>query len=147
MTRSVCRYALLLVFSLVFALLVSGQDGPPPEIRGHIDALVKALNSGSSDAWEKMAQEHFSPGELKRRSAEARKQVFENLRRDFGAVSLGGVEGPDQPLQLHVKGSNGASGVIELNLEPSAPYRIDSMGVRIGDSTTTSPIRASLCRR
>ena len=132
MTRSVCRYAFLLATSLVFALLVFGQDGPPPEIRGHIEALVKALNSGSSDAWEKMAQEHFSPGELKRQSAEARKQVFENLRRDFGAISLGEVEGPDEPLQLHIKGSNGASGVIELKLEQTAPNRIDSMGVRIG---------------
>ena len=66
MTRSVCRYAFLLATSLVFSQLASGQDGPPPEIRGHIDALVKALNSSSSDAWEKMAQEHFSPAELKR---------------------------------------------------------------------------------
>ena len=136
MIRSVCRYAFLLASSLVFALLASGQQGvtggPPPEIRSHIDALVRALNSGSSDEWEKMAQEHFSPGELKRHSAEARKQVFDNVRRDFGTISLGRVEGPDEPLQLHIKGSTGASGVIELKLEQDAPYQINDLAVKIG---------------
>jgi hypothetical protein len=57
--------------------------------RHHIEALVKALNSGSSDEWEKMAQEHFSPGELKRQSVQERKQAFDNLRHDFGTISLG----------------------------------------------------------
>jgi two-component system, OmpR family, sensor histidine kinase BaeS len=59
------------------------------------------LNTGSSDEWEKVAQEHFSPAELERHSVEARKQVFDNVRRDFGTISLRQVEGPDQPLRLH----------------------------------------------
>ena len=92
MTRPIWRYAFVLASSLVVALLASGQQvvtgGPPPEIRNHIQALVKALNSGSSGEWEKMAQEHFSPGELKRHSVQERKQVFDNLRRDFGTISL-----------------------------------------------------------
>jgi hypothetical protein len=104
MTRSIWRYALPLTSSLIFALLSSGQEvvtgGPPPEIRSHIDALIRALNTGSSDEWEKAAQEHFSPAELKRPSVEARKQVFDNVRRDFGTISLRQVEGPDQPLRL-----------------------------------------------
>ena len=102
MNGSVLRYALLFASSLALALLASGEQvvtGPPPEIRGHIDALVKALNSGSSDQWEKMAQEHFSPGELKRHSVEERKRIFDDLRRDFGTISVGMVEGPDEPLR------------------------------------------------
>ncbi len=82
--------------------------------------------------WEKMAQEHFSPAALKRHSAEERKQVFDNLVRDFGTISLGSVEGPDEPLRLHIKGSTGASGVIELSLEHDTPYRIDDLGVKTG---------------
>jgi D-alanyl-D-alanine carboxypeptidase len=132
MGRSICRYAFLLAFTLICVLFAFGQQGPPPEIRGHIDALVKALNSGSSDEWERMAQEHFASAELKRHSPEARKQIFDNLRRDFGNVSLGRVEGPEQPLQLHVKGSTGANGVIELKLEKDSPYKIDGIGVKIG---------------
>jgi CubicO group peptidase (beta-lactamase class C family) len=135
MTRLLRLYAFLFASSFVFALLASGQNivtGPPPEIRSHIDAFVKALNSGSSDEWEKMAQEHFSPGELKRHSVEARKQVFDNVRGDFGTISLGRVEGPDEPLRLHIKGSTGAIGIIELKLEQDAPYKIDALGVKIG---------------
>src|ERR1700730_15239475 len=104
MTRSIWRYAILVASSLIFARLSSGQKvltvGPRPEIRNHVDALVRALNTGSSDEWEKTAQEHFSPAELKRHSVEARKQVFDNVRRDFGTISLRQVEGPDQPLRL-----------------------------------------------
>src|SRR6202035_4999990 len=114
MTRSICSYAILFASSLMFALLAPGQEGvagaPPPEVRSHIDALVRTVNNGSSEEWAKMTQEHFSPGALKRQSAEARKQVFDNIRREFGIISLGLVEGPE-PVQLHIKGSTGASGV------------------------------------
>lgn len=138
MNRSIGQYRLFLAFSLMFALIAPGQQvvtgGPPPEIRSHIDALVKAANSGSSEEWEKMAQEHFSPSELKRHSVDERKQVFDNLRRDFGAISVGFVEGPDEPLRLHVKGSTGASGIIELSLEHNAPYRINDLAAKIGGS-------------
>jgi CubicO group peptidase (beta-lactamase class C family) len=146
MTRSVPRYAFLLASVLFFTLLAAGQQrvvgGPPPEIRGHVDAFVKALNSGSSDQWEKMAQEHYSPAHLKRHSAEQRKQMFENLRRDFGNISVGRVEreGPDDaPLQLYTKGSTGASGVIELELEQDAPYRINGVRVRVGGPADDGP--------
>jgi D-alanyl-D-alanine carboxypeptidase len=136
MIRSICGYAFLVAFSLVFVLFASGQEaitsGPPPAIRDHIDALVKALNSGSSTEWEKMAYAHFSPGGLKRQSVETRKQLFDNVRHDFGNIALGRVEGPDQPLRLHIKGSSGATGVIELDLEPEPPYRIDHLSLKMG---------------
>lgn len=47
---------------------------------------------------------------------------------------MGFVEGPDEPLRLHIKGSTGASGVIELSLEHDAPYRIHELAVKIGGS-------------
>lgn len=143
MTRSVRQYTLLLVCGIMFALNAFGRqvvtDGPPPEIRNHIAALVKAENSGSSDEWEKMAQEHFSPASLKRHTAEERKQAFDALRRDFGTISLGLVEGPDEPLRLHIKGSTGASGVIELTLDLDAGYRINDVGVKIGGAESEKP--------
>ena len=138
MNRSIGQYTLFLAFSLMFALIARGQQvvigGPPLEIRNDIDALVKAANSGSSEEWEKMAQEHFSPSELKSHSVEERKQVFDNLRRDFGTISVGFVEGPDEPVRLQIKGSTGASGIIEFSLEHAAPYRINDLAVMIGGS-------------
>jgi D-alanyl-D-alanine carboxypeptidase len=135
MSRSLGQYTLILAFSLMFAPMVTGQQvvtgGPPPEIRNHIDALVKAANSGSANEWEKMAQEHFSSAGLKRQTAEERKQVFDRLRRDFGTISLGFVEDPE-PLRLHIEGSTGASGIIELSLEHDAGSRINDFTVKIG---------------
>lgn len=136
MARSVGQCTFVLVFSLMSALVVLGQQvvtgGPPPEVRNHIAALVQAANSGNSDEWEKMAQEHFSPPSLKQHTAEERKQIFETLRREFGTISLGFVEGPDEPLRLHIKGSTGASGVIELGLDHGAANRISDVSVKIG---------------
>ena len=141
MTRSIWRYAFVFASSLVVALLASGQQvvtsGPPPEVRNHIEALVKALNSGGSDEWEKMAQEHFSPGELKRQSVQERKQVFDNLRHDFGTISLGRVEGPDEPLRLHLKGSTGASGVSSIGRSSKSTWKTKAQTLNIGSTEYT----------
>ena len=143
MTRSIAQHTLLLTSTLVLSLFASGQQvvtsGPPPEIRSHIRALVEALNGDSSNNWETMAKEHFTPTELTRHSVEERKQLFDNIHRDFGTISLGMVEGPDEPLRLHIKGSTGATGVIELRLERAAPFRIDSVGVKIGEADREKP--------
>jgi D-alanyl-D-alanine carboxypeptidase len=134
MSRSIGQYGIVLVFCAMLAQCQQVSGGPPPEIKNHIDALVKAANSGSSEAWEQMAQEHFSPNELKHYSAAQRKQIFDNLRRDFGTLSLDFVEGPEEPLRLHIEGSTGASGVIELSLEPDGPRRIRELAVKMGVS-------------
>jgi D-alanyl-D-alanine carboxypeptidase len=143
MNRSVGWRAGLLASILVFGSLAHGQQvlrgGPPPEIRNHIDSFVKALNSTEPEAWEKMAQEHFTARQLNRQTVEQRKQAYENIRGDFGTITLGGVEGPDQPLRLHIKGSTGASGVIELTLENDPPFKIEKIGVRIGGPSGKGP--------
>ncbi len=143
MHRFVGWCAGLLASILVFGSLAHGQQvlmgGPPPEIRNHIDSFVKALNSTEPGAWEKMAQEHFTASQLQRQTVAQRKQEHENIRRDFGTITLGGVEGPDQPLRLHIKGSTGASGVIELTLENDPPFKIEKIGVRIGGPSGNGP--------
>ena len=150
MSRVVGWRAGLLASILVFGSLAHGQQvlrgGPPPEIRNHIDSFVKALNSTEPEAWEKMAQEHFTATQLSRQTVEQRKQAYENIRRDFGTITLGGVEGPDQPLRLHINGSTGASGVIDLTLENDPPFKIEKIGVRIGGPSGTAPSRVSTPR-
>ncbi len=145
MIRVVRLCAGLVASILVFGSLAHGQQllmgGPPPEIRNHIDSLVKALNSTAPEAWEKMAQEHFSASQLRRQTVDERKRAYENIRRDFGTITLGRVEGPDQPLLLHIQGATGANGVVELTLENDPPFKIEKIGVRIeasGNSTEAS---------
>lgn len=133
----------LLASTVVFGALAQGQqvllEGPPPQIRNHIESLLNAVNSTVPTAWEKMAQEHFTVSQLKRQTVEERRQAYENIRRDFGAVTLGRVEGPDEPLRFHINGSTGATGVIELTLENDPPFKIERIGVRIEDLSDKSP--------
>ena len=114
---------------------VSAQQGPPPEIRGHVRAFVAAFNSGSAEQWEKMAQEHFGPAALKAYGAKDRQELFDRLHRDLGAsITVDRVlrEGPDAPLQLHAKGAGGRDAIILLDLETAPPYRITRVGVDLG---------------
>jgi CubicO group peptidase (beta-lactamase class C family) len=136
---------------LVLVLTVSAQKrvvgGPSPEIRDHLDSLIKAYNSGSADEWEKMAQKHFSPEGLKARTRAQRKQMFERMHGDFGAtISISRVErqGPDAPLKASVKGATGLEAVFQIELESDAPYRIRSLSVQVGgppddDASEASP--------
>ena len=145
MTRFVSRYAWMFVLVFFAFCVVSAQErvqgGPPPEIRNHIDSFMRAYNSGNSEEWEKMAQEHFSPAFLKRRTAEQRKEFFDRMRGDFGTIAITSVmrEGPDEPLQIHVKSSNGTEAVINMTLESGAPYRIDGLGVSVGGPAQGRP--------
>ena len=131
-----CTYSFVLVLALATSAAAQQHvgDGPPPEIRAHIDAFVKAFNSGNPDAWEAMAQAHFSPAALQRRTAAQRKDGYQSLRRDFGNITITRVErnAPDAPLEISVKGDAGASGTFTMELEAEAPYRIERLGVRIG---------------
>ena len=114
------------------------MGGPPPEIRNHIDSLVKALNSTAPERGRRWLRSISRRRQLKRQTVEERSQVYENVRRDFGPITLGRVEGPDQPLRLHIKGSTGATGVIELTLENDPPFKIENIAVRIGAPPATA---------
>jgi hypothetical protein len=118
----------LAVLSFVHMRL-GGQEvvtgGPRPEMRALLDAFAKGLN-GAPESWEAMAKERFSPAFLKERSSDERKALFDKIRAQFGTVTFERVtrEDTDAPLQVHVKGSTGAVGTVELTIEESATPRI-----------------------
>src|SRR3954470_16599991 len=129
MIRLLSRYSWFVV--VVCALASFGQervvDGPPPEIRSHLQAFVKAFNSGSAEQWEAMAQEHYSAQALKSRTPEQRKQMFDRMRGDFGSsISISRVErdGRDAPLQVSIKGSTGLEATLQIELEQDSPFKI-----------------------
>ncbi|HYN07726.1 MAG TPA: serine hydrolase domain-containing protein [Vicinamibacterales bacterium] len=131
---------IVLSFVCVMALAAAprGQQevrtGAPPEIRALVDAVLKALD-GDAAAWEAMAKERFSADHLNKTTAGDRKELFEKIRKDFGKLTFERAtrEGPDAPLQLHVKGSTGAIGSISLELDGGSPPRISNIKVAMGD--------------
>ena len=57
-----------------------------------VDAFFKALASGNPDTFEAMANEHYAPELLARRTPADRKQMVERIRADFGQMTLGRIE-------------------------------------------------------
>lgn len=110
------------------------RTGPSPEMRSLIDALRTAL-AGTPEQWEAFAQERFAPGLLQKRSADDRRRMFEQLRADFGTITVGGVMrgGPSAPVEIRISGSTGADGTIGVEVDESAsPFRISSLSVEVG---------------
>ena len=102
-------------------------SGPPPALRAHMEAFVKALNSPSDDEWEKMAKTAFTPDYLKKQTPDQRKKLHTDLRAQFGTIAvqqLSRMGGPDAPLQVIVKGTV-ASGSLWIELDDES--RFDSI--------------------
>ena len=127
---------------LVVAILVAGASaqvrvgGPRPEVRDHLDSLVKAYNSGSPDEWEKFAQAHFAAQTLSARSQVQRKQFYSQMRKDLGdsiAITKVTREGPDEPLHVSLKTTSGEAATLIIDLEGAAPYRIRDIKVGVDD--------------
>lgn len=121
------------------------RTGPSPEMRAMFDNFAKAFNSGSAETWDAFVQAYFSPELLQKIPAAQRAQMYKQLVTDFGTIAINGVrrEGPDAPLQMQVKGSNG-SGTFILGVNGETP-RILSFGVEAGDrggrgATPAAPI-------
>ncbi len=93
--------------------------GPPPELRKHMDAFVKAFNSTSDEAWAAMVKENFTPEFNKAHSPDALKKLHADLRATFGTIQVQNLMrngGPDAPLQVNVKGTV-ASGSLWMDLD------------------------------
>jgi D-alanyl-D-alanine carboxypeptidase len=127
---------LSLLFAIVLPALSATQErsGPPPEIRTLIDSFIKAVNSGSAEQFETMAKAHFSPAYLAKQTAADRARLLSEIRKQFGTATMERVvrEGPDEPLEVNVKGSTGTTGVIRLSLDPASPFKVSDIKVDAG---------------
>jgi D-alanyl-D-alanine carboxypeptidase len=141
MTRqSFCASILLLVFALTPGYAQQAvRTGPPPEMRAFLDQFVEAFNSGKAETWDAFVQARFSPELQQKIPAANRAQMYQQLVNDFGTIALGRVqrEGPDAPLQMHVKGSKG-DGIFIVGVTGDTP-RIVSFGVEAGDRGDRAP--------
>lgn len=118
------------------------RTGPAPEMRAMFDDLVAAFNSGKADTWDAFVQARFSPELQQKIPAAQRAQMYQQLVNDFGTIAIGRVQrdGPDAPLQMHIKGSKG-DGIFILGVAGETP-RILSFGVEAGDRGDRAPAAA-----
>ena len=124
------RILSVLCVPLFLAVPLGGQQS---EIRGHIDAYVTALSSGSPEQFEAMAKVHFAP-ELFTRTASQRAATVARVHADFGALdiartSMTGATHAD--LEMH-SATNSMPLTIGMEFEPQPPYRIVQVSLRAG---------------
>jgi D-alanyl-D-alanine carboxypeptidase len=133
--RTTVRLTLLVVLLLPTVTRSQEQvvSGPPPQIRALIDAFINAVNAGGAE-FEAMAKTHFAPGYLSKRTAAERARMFDEIRKQFGTLTRERVtrNGPDEPLELNVRGSNGTTGVIYLSTDPDSPFTISEIRIETG---------------
>jgi CubicO group peptidase (beta-lactamase class C family) len=129
---------LFLMFALVLPVLTETQErvvvgGPPPEIRTLVDSFLKAVNA-NADAFEAMAKAHFSKAYLAAQTPAARATLHAEIRKQFGTVTMERVQrqGPDEPLELNVKGSTGATGAIVLTVDAESPFTVSGVRLETG---------------
>jgi D-alanyl-D-alanine carboxypeptidase len=146
---TMARTSLLTFVAFVVAVRLVAQ-GPSPEVKARVDAFATALGSGDAGQYEAMARDAFAPDLLAKRSAADRKAFVERIRADFGALTVQRVRrAPDGPHTMHVRGSTGLEGRIELTIEEAPPHRITGIGVEVGGPDEPSegeapPIRATM---
>jgi len=137
--RTTVRLSLVVMVVFVFLgpPMAGSQEqvvtGPPPQIRTLIDAFISAVNAGGAE-FEAMAKAHFAPGYLAKRTAAERARLFDEIRKQFGTLTRERVtrNGPDEPLELNVRGSNGTTGVIYLSTDPDSPIKIGDIKIETG---------------
>ncbi len=126
-------------------ILPAQQVGvPEPEIRAHVDAFAAALTGGTADQFEAMAQQHFSPALLARRSAADRRTMFEKLRSDFGAIAVTSIRVVDGVATLDARGETKMAGRFELTLEAPPPFRITAVAIQVSIGGPPEPSAAPI---
>ena len=105
----------------------------PAAIKTRLDAFVRAVVSGDVAAFERMAQEHYTPEYLAQRTPAQRKEVVDRIRGDFGTLAVRGIQVRDaEPIRVGVRGSTGLPGFFDITIEPAPPHRIARVSMRAG---------------
>ena len=87
MTRRTLRFAVLFLAVAVGAAAQQRQ-GPPPEMRALLDAVVAAVNGGSADAWNAFVEARFAPALAQKITRQQRDQMYQQIAADFGTIAL-----------------------------------------------------------
>lgn len=122
----------ILIATLLFLAATAAHAQPSPAIRQRIDSFIAAFN-GSADAFEQYAQTAFTPEAFARGDAAKRRRMAEQVKGDFGKLSVRGVDrASDTRLEIAIEGSTDARGSILLDIEAAPPHRITGLAFRLG---------------
>jgi hypothetical protein len=108
---------------------VSLPDAPQGR---HVDAYIKAFNSGDEKAFLAANEKLMVPELLAKRPAEERARIFQRMRGDFGTLKITRLV-KSTPTQISfvalLKDSN--EGTFTYDFEEKAPFRITRLAIDV----------------
>jgi CubicO group peptidase (beta-lactamase class C family) len=121
-------------------------QSPETRFRARLEAFYRAFASGSSETFETMAAENFTPELLAQSSAERRKVRFDRIVSDFGKVALTGIEIQAKGAVLTFEGAKGLAAHVDVDMEPKPPYRIAGYLLKVDRANPVAPPPVSASR-
>lgn len=116
------RFASVLALLSLFCLPVTAQDGPPPEIRAVIDALVNAVADSGTRSVDRFLDDHTDPDYVTGQGTEALHELFGQIRTSAAGADDIGVERVAGGLKV-VFGSRSTETAVFLAMSFEAPFR------------------------
>jgi hypothetical protein len=138
---------LLLSAVLMLQGQVVTQGGPPPAPvpkdaaktlpdtpQGrHVQAFIKAFNSGDEKTFLKAEDELMTADMLGRRPAAERAKMFTRMKGDFGTLTIARVAATPEKIRVVVPDKDGNEAIFSFDFDTKAPFKIKGIGVDIGN--------------
>lgn len=98
----------------------------------HVQAWLKAFNSGDEKTFLKVQDELFAPAVLAKRTPEERAKMYQRLKGDFGTMKVEKVtKATAQQIKIVVPTTEGGEGTFTFDFEEKAPFKITGLGIDV----------------
>jgi len=128
----------LLQTLLFVSLLVSQTSAARPPVlpdtpQGrHVDAYIKAFNSGDEKVFLAANEKLMTPELLARRPAEERAKLFQRMREDFGTLKIARLDKTTAAqISFLAMLKDGAEGTFTFDFEEKVPYKISRLAIDV----------------
>ena len=124
---------LLFVSLLVSQTLAEKPPALPDTPQGrHVDAYIKAFNSGDEKVFLAANEKLMTAELLARRPPEERAKLFQRMRGDFATLNIARLEKTTATqISFLAITKDGAEGTFTFDFEEKAPYKISRLAIDV----------------
>jgi CubicO group peptidase (beta-lactamase class C family) len=127
------KFLALFLFGVLLAhSFATAQESKLPDTpQGKtVAAYLAAFNTGKAESMLAFQNEHFAPAMLQRRTEAERRQMYERVYGDLGALQLRRVtEASALAIAIQARGQKGEAAEFRFEFEPQPPHKL--AGIRV----------------
>ena len=128
-SRIVC---LLLVIALTVPAIAHTATASPSQREVRASAIIAALSTGDTAAYERAAQANFARAMLARRTPEQRAEFVATMHADFGALTVVKMAHDAGTLRADVRGKAEKMAVLTFSFDTTLANLIQGIELRVG---------------